>query len=188
MGQNKAFVPLAGAPLIEWVLATVRQVTDDILLITNDAAAYAALGLPAIPDAQSGIGPLMGLYSGLGAVRNDLALLVACDMPFLSIDLLRHLIRLAPGFDVVIPQTEDGLHPLHALYRRSTCLPAISAAISKGQRRMISFHTQVRVRTVPEDELAVFDPTGFALMNVNTPDELAAAEHIARRAHFLEDE
>lgn len=188
MGQNKALALLLGIPLIERVAAAARQLTDDILLVTNEPAPYAKLGLPSVADAQPGIGPLMGLYSGLAAARYDLAILVACDMPFLSLDLLRYLISLAPDHDVVIPRTEDGLHPLHALYRRPTCLPAIAAAIGAGQRRMISFHGRVRVREVPEGELAALDPTGFALMNVNTPDDLIAAEHIARRAYFLEEE
>lgn len=188
MGQNKALVPFLGKPLIERIVAAARQISDDILLVANDAGPYAGLGLPCVADIQPGFGPLMGLYSGLSAVRFDLALMVACDMPFLSPDLMRRLIELAPGFDVVIPRSEDGLHPLHALYRRSTCAPAIAAAIAAGQRRMIAFHPQVRVRQVDEAELSAFDPTGFALMNVNSPADLATAEHIARRAYFLEEE
>lgn len=188
MGQNKALVPLAGRPLIERVIEVARQLTADILLVTNDPIPYANLGLPCVADIQPGFGPLMGLYSGLSAARHDLALLVACDMPFLSPDLWRTMIDLAPGYDIVIPRSEDGLHPLHALYRRSSCLPAIAAAIAAGQRRMIAFHSQVRVYELPEDQVAAFDPTGFALMNVNTPEDLATAEHIARRAYFLEEE
>lgn len=187
MGQNKALAPFLGKPLIERVLAVARQLTDDILLVANDAPTYAHLGLPCIADQTPGLGPLMGLYSGLTVARYDLALLVACDMPFLSLDLIRRLIDLAPGFDVVLPRTEDGLHPLHALYRRSTCIPAIAAAVAAGQRRMIAFHPQVRVREVHEDEVAAFDPTGFALMNVNTPEDLAAAQHIAHRAWYQEE-
>jgi molybdopterin-guanine dinucleotide biosynthesis protein A len=187
MGQNKALAPFLGRPLIERVLAIARQLSDDILLVANDAPSYAGFGLPCIADQRPGWGPLMGLYSGLSAASNDLALLVACDMPFLSLDLIHRLFDLAPGYDVVIPRSEDGLHPLHALYRRSTCLPAIAAAIAAGQRRMIAFHSQVRVREAPADELAAFDPTGFALMNVNTPADLTTAEHIARRAWYEEE-
>lgn len=181
MGQNKALLPLGGVPLIERVLRTVRFLTDDILLITNDPAPYVHLGLPCIRDEQPGYGPLMGLYSGLRAAKHDLALLVACDMPFLSPDLLDYLLALAPGYDIVIPCTTDGLHPLHAVYRRSTCLPAIAAAIAANERRMIAFHAQVAVREVAEAELAPYDPLGLALMNINTPAEFAAAEDKIRR-------
>lgn len=97
------------------------------------------------------------------------------------------MLDLAVDQDVVIPRTEDGQHPLHAIYRRSTCLPAIAAAIAQDKRRMIAFHDRVRVR-VDEQEMRSFDPSGLALLNVNTPEELALAEHVARRAYYDEEE
>ena len=121
----------------------------------------------------------MGLYSGLLAADNELNLLLACDMPFASTTSLNHLLILSDGSDVVIPRTENGLHPLYAVYRRSTCLPAIRAALGARSRRVISFFDQVRVREVGPDELRMFDPDGVSLMNVNTPEELARARAIA---------
>ncbi len=188
MGRNKALVPVGGMRLIERVVGAVQPLGDEILLIANEPESYAFLGLPCIPDQQPNYGPLMGLYSGLAAARHELAVLVACDMPFLSTDLLGYMLAAAAAADVVIPRTEDGQHPLHAVYRRSTCLPAIAAAIAQGKRRMIAFHDQVRVREIGEEEMAPLDPTGLALLNVNTPEELALAEHVARRAYYDEEE
>jgi molybdopterin-guanine dinucleotide biosynthesis protein A len=107
--------------------------------------------------------------------RGELAMAVAVDMPFLSPDLLKTLVALAPGCDVVIPRAQDRLHPLCAVYRRTSCLPAIEQAIQRGQRRLIAFHPDVRVCEVDEETLRQVDPDLRALMNVNTPEELAAA-------------
>lgn len=188
MGANKALLPVGGVPLIERVRRALTPLCREILLIANDAGPYTSLGLPIVPDLELGRGPLMGLYSGLRAARGELALLLACDMPFVDPDLLAHMIHLAPGYDVVIPDTADGLHPLHALYRRAACLPAIAAALAKGERRMISFFDAVRVRQLPAAELADLPGAERALMNVNTPEELAAARHILRRLYFDEEE
>ncbi len=188
MGRNKALLPVGGVPLIERVLAALQPLATEILLITNEPAPYAHLGLPCIPDERPGYGPLMGLYSGLKAARHEAVLLVACDMPFLNPAVLAQLVELLPGYDLVIPRTAEGLHPLHACYRRSTCLPAVGAAIAAGERRMIAFHDRVRVREVGEDELAAYDPAGLTLLNVNTPAELAAAEHIWRRWYYHAEE
>lgn len=180
MGQNKALLTLAGLTLIERVTHALSALTDDVVIIANDAEPYRFLQRPIISDIRPGYGPLMGLYSGLKAARGDLALLVAVDMPFLSPDFLRYLLSLTPGYDVVIPHAHDRLHPLCAVYRRESCLPAIEQAIARGQRRLIAFHPQVRVRQVSEEALRRISPDLLPLMNVNTPEELEIARRKVR--------
>ncbi len=175
MGRNKALLTLDGDRLIERVVQALVPLTDDILVVSNDPEPYRFLNLPIIPDVRPGYGPLMGLYSGLMAARGELALLVAVDMPFLTSEFLGFLVSLAPGYDVVIPRAHERLHPLCAVYRRDVCLPAIAQAIARGQRRLIAFHSQVRVREVDEETLRQVSPDLRALMNVNTPEELARA-------------
>ena len=182
MGQNKALMPVGGIAIVQRVLNTLEPLCTEIRLIGNEAEPYLHLGLPIIPDVEPNLGPLMGLYSGLLASNNELNLLLACDMPFASRSLLRHLLTSRTGYDVIIPRTENGLHPLCAVYRRSTCLPAIRAALDSHSRRVISFFDQVRVCEVGPDELQLVDPVGISLMNVNTPEELAKARAIAAAA------
>ncbi len=177
MGQNKALLHVGGIPIVQRVINTVAPLSSETLLVGNDAEPYRHLGLPIIPDVEPNLGPLMGLYSGLLATNDELNLLLACDMPFASTALLNHLLTSSDAYDVVIPRTENGLHPLCAVYRRSTCLPAIRAALDAHSRRVISFFDQVRVREVGPDELHLFDPD--SLMNVNTPEDLTKARAIA---------
>lgn len=178
MGQNKALLDIDGKKLIERVVQALSAVTDTILIVANDAEPYHFLNLPIVPDIEKGYGPLMGLYSGLKAIRSELAVLAAVDMPFLSPDFLRYLLTLAPDYDVVIPNAYDRLHPLCAIYRRTSCLPAIEAAIARRQRRLIAFHSQVRVRQVSEAEIRRIDPDLRTLMNVNTPQDLMRAREM----------
>lgn len=180
MGENKALLEITGQFFIERVINAVRPLADDILLISNDPDPYTFLHLPIIPDIQPDYGPLMGLYSGLSAARHELTLLLACDMPFVQTAFLRHMLVSAKNYDVVVPKSEEGLHALHAFYRRSTCLPAIEQALKQGKRRTISFYDQVQVLTLGKDDYAPFDPLGVALMNVNTPEQLKIARKVAR--------
>jgi molybdopterin-guanine dinucleotide biosynthesis protein A len=85
--------------------------------------------------------------------------------------------------DVVIAKTEEGYEPIHALYRRETCLPAIEAAIAADQWKVIAWFPQVRVRVLTSDELKRYDPAGLAFWNVNTPEEFAQAEELARQSN-----
>lgn len=179
MGRNKAFVEVGGLPVIERVITQVRPLTDDLLLITNTHTEYATLGLPTYPDLLTGKGPLGGLYTALSHARHSYLLLVSCDQPFLNRDLLRYLISLRSGVDVVVPLARDGYpQSMHAVYGKG-CLPAIEAQIAADRLKMIGFFSQVRVREAAGDEIDRFDPERLSFTNLNTPDDLAAAQRIA---------
>jgi molybdopterin-guanine dinucleotide biosynthesis protein A len=108
---------------------------------------------------------------------------VACDMPFASPTLLQaaNEILLAEEVDVVIAKGEEGYEPLHAVYRRETCLPAIEAAIDTDQWKVIAWFPQVKIRILTPEELKRYDPSGLAFWNVNTPEEFTKAEGLAQR-------
>ena len=72
-----------------------------------------------------------------------------------------------------------GFEPLHAIYRRETCLPAIEAAMNADQWKVIAWFPQVKVRVLTPTELESLDPEGLAFWNVNTPEEFAKAEELA---------
>ena len=99
-----------------------------------------------------------------------------------GIDLLRAQrdLLLREEADVIVPRSTEGLEPLHAIYRRETCLPAIEAAIDADQWKVIAWFPQVRVRILTSDELKQFDPDGLAFWNVNTPEEFIQAEQLAQ--------
>jgi molybdopterin-guanine dinucleotide biosynthesis protein A len=106
---------------------------------------------------------------------------VACDMPFASAALVSASMDILQreGVDVVIARTPEGYEPMHAVYRRRTCLPAIQGAIEADQWRVISWFPQVKVRTLTDEELGRYDPEGTAFLNLNTPEEFAEAERRA---------
>lgn len=183
MGQDKALIPFLGKPLIQRVIQRVGPLADEVLVTTNRPEAYRFLDLPLFQDVLPGRGALGGLYTALSAASQPLVAVVACDMPFASPQLLRaeRDLLLNTGSDAVIPQTENGTEPFHALYRRDACLPAIQAAIAADRWRVDSWFPQVKLRLMPPDDVRVYDPDIIAFWNVNTPDELAQAEDLARR-------
>lgn len=186
MGQDKAFMPLAGQPLIGHVLQRVRAVEpSEVLLIANRPALYRGYGVPVYPDVVPGSGSLGGIYSALYHSQRDLVLAVACDMPFLNPDLLRYLLSVAvtPGedglpFDAVAPRTEDRPQGLHAIYRR-TCLEPMRLQMESGRLSVARLLESVRTRYVDAPEIATCDPHLHSFYNINTPADLAEAERIA---------
>lgn len=172
LGRDKAFLMLDGQPLVVRTIDQLAALSDDLLVVTNEPAHFEPLEMPVrlVPDQRPGEGALMGVYSGLQAARHPHALVVACDMPLLSLPLLRYMLPLADGYDIVVPRVGGWLEPLHAIYGKA-CLPAMSRLLDHGQRQIIAFFDQVRVRYVEEDEVTRCDPHHLSFLNVNTPED-----------------
>jgi molybdopterin-guanine dinucleotide biosynthesis protein A len=178
MGQDKALLDFGGQPLIEQVLTQLDSLADETIITTNHPKDYRYLGLPLIPDVIPDRGALGGLFTAFNAASHPLVAVVACDMPFANADILifcRDLLLADPTIDAVIPSSAHSLEPLHAVYRKETCLPAVQTAIQADKWKMIAWHGDVKVRVLSPDETTTYDPEGLAFWNVNTPEEFEAA-------------
>lgn len=180
LGTDKSFVKVKGQPLIECLVAKLTRLSDDVIIVTNSPEKYDHLKTKLVGDIYPGKGALGGIYSGLRAAANVYSLVAACDMPFLDLNLLRYMILLAHGHDVVIPRIEGLLEPLHAIYSKS-CLEPIDHLLARGGLKIIDFFPEVRVRYVEEEEVDIFDPQHLSFFNVNTPSDLEEMKKRARK-------
>jgi molybdopterin-guanine dinucleotide biosynthesis protein A len=182
MGEDKALKTFLGRPLIERVVERLSTIADELIVTTNRPDNYRFLDVRLIPDLKPGRGALGGLYTAIASASHPTVAVVACDMPFASSTLLRAASRILveEEVDVVIPKSTEGYEPLHAIYRRGACLPAIESAIDANQWKVIAWFPQVRVRILTADEIEHYDPSGLAFWNVNTPEEFSKAEKIAQ--------
>ncbi len=192
MGEDKALKSFLARPLIQRVVDRLTPIADELIVTTNRPDDYAFLGLRLFPDLKPGRGALGGLYTAIASASHPYVAVVACDMPFASAKLIESAVAIMNDekVDVVIPRAvaqeesgkrSEGYEPLHALYRRETCLPAIEAAIHADQWKVIAWFPQVNVRVLIAEEVASADPDGLAFWNVNTPEEFAKAEQIANQ-------
>ena len=177
-GEPKALMDVGGTRIVDRVVRALREVTDDLLLVTNTPDLYGALGLPMVPDVFPDSGSLGGIYSGLAAAPGGAAFTVACDMPFLSPDVMRLVTERADEADVVAPLVGGQWETLHACYGKA-CLGPIEQRLRAGRFKITGFFPDVRVLAVPEDEVARWGRPEVVFMNVNTPDDLARARALA---------
>lgn len=170
MGSNKALLPYRGGRFIEAIHRQLAELFDEVLLVTNTPEQYSFLPCRKVSDIFPGLGALAGLQSGLHHSGCEYIFAVACDMPYLNSALIRRLASLRDGNDVVIPECDAGVEPLHAVYGRR-CLEPMAAALTDSRKRIISFFPEVRVRTFSREEVALFDPAYDSFRNINTPAE-----------------
>ena len=173
MGSNKALLPYRGGRFIVAIYRQLAAICDDMLVVTNTPEQYDFLNCRMVPDIHLGMGALAGLHAGLSNSRTTHIFAVACDMPYLNSTLIKALVSQRHRSDIIIPEGEYGLEPLHAVYSRS-CLPAMETALLSGRRRLVSFFPDVQVRKIPCQELRTMDPELDSFCNINTPAEYYA--------------
>ncbi len=183
MGQDKSLLSLHGEYLISRVVTRINQLSDDIMVITNNQAKYNFLQgkVRFISDITGpGQGPLAGIASALEAAQHERVLIVATDMPFLNVSLLAHLAQLDDTVEVIVPVIAEDGYPetLHAIYSKRA-LPAITAQLATGRRKITRFFRDVQVRYVPRHEIEPFDPLFRSFFNANTPQEWEEVEQLA---------
>jgi molybdopterin-guanine dinucleotide biosynthesis protein A len=175
-GRDKAAEVIGGRSLLQHVVDAVSPLAQEIVVVAGRGGSFPAVDCPLplkqVEDVREGAGALGGLYSGLLAVSHPQAVALACDMPLLSLPLLRHLNGLLTDeWDVVVPRWQGREEPLHAFYRR-TCIRAIERLLDRGGRRFVDFLPEVRVRYVAQEEIERFDPEGRSFWNVNSKEDL----------------
>ncbi len=182
LGRNKALEAIGGQPLIRRVIDRVSQVAEDVVVVAADEAQAQALPLEdrgrVALDLHPGGGSLGGIFSGLSAARHHWAVVVACDMPFLNLDLVRRMLSLREGADAVVPVLEGRPEPTHSVYSK-ICLPHMERLLLANDLKISLFFDKVRVSYVPEDEILSLDSERLSFFNVNSPDDLERARALA---------
>lgn len=189
MGLEKANLPLMGKPLIQRIMQRGREITRNVLVITNHPQAFGYLGVPLAGDILDPQGPLVGLHTALRTAQTPYVILVGCDMPMIHPALLTYQLDLldCEDVDAVLPEHSHGLEPLHAVYRRENCVSPVEAALAQGERSLTGWLDRVRVRVVPEDVLRSFDPELQAFINLNTIQEYRAIQGVIRSAEKIQE-
>jgi molybdopterin-guanine dinucleotide biosynthesis protein A len=168
MGRDKALLPFAGGTLVEHVARVVAEAAGSATLI-GAPERYYALGLPVIADTFLPSGPLGGIVTALRISEVDWNLVVACDMPALSVPMLRSLLGAASeeDADCLLPTGADGrVEPLCAVYHRRAAA-VLEEALRAGVRKVTEALAGLRVVEWQVQDSAVFE-------NLNTPSDWEA--------------
>jgi len=170
MGTDKAWLDLDGRPMIEHVIAAVAPLTNSIAIIANQPE-YKRLGYPVVGDTNVGIGPLEAIRTALSNAATPRVILVACDLPFVTTELFRFILRASEDHYATVPVGPDGkLEPLCAVYHREA-LPAVNDLIEDGHRKIRLVFDRVPTRVIAFDQLAHLSESQLFFENINTPED-----------------
>lgn len=171
-GGPKGLLHRNGRTLAENARDVLQAVTGSVLLVSNEAQPYEALGVPVIADRIAGLGPIGGLEAALAHASTPWIIVVACDMPRLTVPVLTLVRDRDARFDAVVPRIGEHVEPLCARYSRSI-LPTVRDSIARNELKMSRLLSRVIVDEIDEDTLRAVDPELQATANVNTPEDAA---------------
>jgi molybdopterin-guanine dinucleotide biosynthesis protein A len=174
LGGPKGELPLGDRSLAERAGSALWPLCGSVLVSTRSSGPNPAPRFPAIVDPEpAGRGPLVGIDTAFDATGDADLLVLACDYPLVTADLLRCLVEaLTPHDDVVLPSDLAGRdHPLVALWARPAA-PAVRAAVREGRLKVRGLLADLRVHRLGPGDLPGID-LDRVLVNVNTGEDLA---------------
>ena len=183
MGTDKSQLLIDGQTFTERIADTLRKVTDSVTIVGRSMdASLDASSLPTVPDIYPQWGALGGLHAALSASTRAWAIIVACDLPFVTPELFLYLASMRLDHDAVVPvQIDSRPQPLAALYRVDPCRQRATELIDAGRRRPLDLLEAVNTRWVAFEEIRNLDQAERFFVNINTPEDY----HEAIRGHSL---
>ena len=179
MGSDKASLVFDGETLLQRTVSALAAVVDEIIVVRAPGTVLPSIAAPCplrdVEDPVEGEGPLVGIARGLEAVRAPIAIVVGVDMPFLQPPLLRLLAeRVLAGSRWVLPIAGGRPQPLCSAFA-TDALDVLRAHIEAGDRAPMAVAADLHMTRLTEDEWSVADPDGLSFLDVDTPEDFAAA-------------
>jgi molybdenum cofactor guanylyltransferase len=180
MGRDKATMAVGGVELASLALAAAARVADPVVLVAPEGHPARRLAGRVVTD--PGRGPLAALAAALAALDAGHVLVLAGDHPGLRVELLAHLVGLAPAGRAVACRRGPRLEPLVAVYQRARALAAAQARLAApaGDRSLQGLLAALDPVVVEEPEWRSIDPDGRSFVDLDDPADLAAWDRRAR--------
>ena len=176
MGKPKAELPFDGGTMLDYIVAEMMRVFEELLVAVAEPKIFAweGYGARSIEDRASYRGPVAALAHVLRKIEFDRAFVCSCDVPFVNGDLALTLCGMLGDYDAVIPLVDGKLQTLHAVYRKE-CAKVLATMRGKDEHRLHEIVNFAKVKIIPEAEIRALDPDLTSFFNVNTPEDYQRA-------------
>ncbi|MDR7131521.1 molybdopterin-guanine dinucleotide biosynthesis protein A [Algoriphagus sp. 4150] len=167
MQAEKGLVLYKGKPFIRWIIEAIMPITSTIILVTSNGD-YSLVGLPMIEDIYADKGPVGGIYTALSHSTSERNLILSCDVPKITADLLLSLTEESEKKKASVTFLSDGKndYPLIGVYKKET-LETLAEAISADKLKLCPL-----VNLMSHHKLIINSHQKSLVQNVNSKAEL----------------
>ncbi|MEN6461603.1 MAG: molybdenum cofactor guanylyltransferase [Syntrophomonas sp.] len=180
MKFNKAFAEIGSRPVINIIINKFINFFDETIIISNDPEQYATFNLPTYSDVYPRLGPVSGIHSALYYASFDKVFVLGCDMPFMSMKLVEHMLDQLEDHEAAVPELDGYLQPISAAYSKK-CLPVLTNCLNNNLLKLVLVFKELDTLKLKESELRRFGEIREMFFNVNDPEALNEARIIAGR-------
>lgn len=170
MGSDKATINFQSKSLIRHVYDVAKTVFDDIMIVTSNHPSLTGISGKIYKDIICVRSPIAGIVTSLIESSKEYTFILACDMPFITERGLRYVLENVTHEDIVVPRTDKGFEPLHAVYKRS-CVPFLLKLLNLGYMKIQSVFPYLEVKIL-EDNLSFYNGDISVFTNINTKEDL----------------
>lgn len=178
MGRDKAFLKLGKERLIDIVFRKLDHLFSEVIIVADrwqDLNYLPAKKFTGDLFKKSEKCALRGVHAGLSLATSPSCFIAGCDMPFLSLPLIRYMSRFTADFDIVAPHLEGHYQPLYAFYKKSI-LGFVTQRLESNKLQLQGIYPHLKVKAIGEGAVKRFDPQLLSFHNVNTKENFQKAQ------------
>lgn len=178
MGQDKRFLRVGGKSVFDRTLSLLMSTfAETIVVLAEPIESLDVRGCRVVYDAIPNAGSLGGLYTGLTAASHSRIFAVACDLPFLNVEVIRLMVSFDRTADVVVAEFAGQFQPMHAVYSQHCAEFLKGMAERRDLKIQKLFRSEdLRIAVLGANEFALIGSGLRSFHNINTPEDLALAE------------
>ena len=174
MGKSKAWLQVGKKTMLSRMVDIVRDTVSPVVVVARHGQSLPPLpsDVILIRDPVSGKGPLMGLYTGLKHLMEEVeaVFVTGCDTPLLKRECIELLIHRLDKWDIVAAKEGGFFHPLFGVYRTSV-VSQIIPLLRDDKLSLQGFLEICKTREISLADLRTVDPALDSIRNVNTPED-----------------
>lgn len=177
MGKNKAFLELGGERLIDLIVSRLSKLFAEVFVVTNDPGKLSYLPVRLEEDIykQGEKNSLRGIHTALNKASYFSCFVTACDMPFISLSLIKYMSDYTKEYDLVTPKLDGYYQPMFSFYNKKI-LPVIDEALMKRKYKITSLFKELKTKEIFADIVSLYDPKQLSFININSPEIFRWAE------------
>lgn len=177
MGENKAFLKLGGERLIDLIVYELGKLFMEVIVVTDipEKMAYLPVRLEKDIYKDGSKNALRGIHAAITAASHPSCFIIGCDMPFISVSLIKHMSSFTSEYDLVTPKLDGYYQPLFSFYNK-TSLPVINKALQQQQYKITALPEKMHTKEIHADVVDTHDPKRLSFLNINSPEIFRWAE------------